>query len=491
MNDLKGKTVSGFIFKFLERAGAQGIKFLVSLLLARILLPEQYGTVALVISFIAFCDVFVTYGFGNSLIADKNSDDIDFSTCFYFGIALSLVVYALVFFGAPIIARFFEKFDESVLVPVIRVMGLRIPIAAINSVQHAYVSKHMMFKKFFYATLIGTIISGAIAVVMAYMNFGVWALVEQYLGNVFIDTVCLAVIVKWRPIKAFSFQRLKKIYNYGWKILLVGLLDTGYKELRSFIIGKKYSKSDLGYYNKGNDFPATGMSLVEPTVNGVLFPALSQCRDNQDEMRNITRRVIKSSTYIIFPIMIGLASVATPLITVLLTEKWLPSVIFLQIGCLAYMFRPLQFINNSVIKASGRSGLLLKLDFLKKGIGIVLLLISMNFGVEGIAISLAVTYCISAIINIAPNRKILNYGYMAQIKDVLANLSISLVMGGIVYAISFIKLNSILLLCIQIVVGVVVYILLSIITKNDSFFYFRNMVMRLLGNKLSKKQNHD
>lgn len=480
MSSLRGKTLSGFIYKFLERVGAQGVKFVVSLLLARILAPEQFGIVALVTVFITLCDVFVTYGFGNSLIADKNSDDIDFSTCLYFGIVLSIIVYAIVYTFAPIIAQFY---NYDILVPVLRVMGLRIPLAAINSVQHAYVSKNMMFKKFFYATLIGTVISGVVAVIMAYLGCGVWALVEQYLGNVLIDTICLSVIVDWKPIKAFSLYRLKKIYSYGWKILVVGLIDTGYNQLRSLIIGKKYASSDLAYYNKGNDFPTTGMSLIEPTVNGVLFPALSQCRDNQDEMRNITRRVIKSSTYIIFPIMVGLAAVAKPLIQVLLTEKWLPSVIYLQIGCFAYMFRPLQFINNSVIKASGRSDLLLKLDIVKKGIGIALLLVSMRFGVEGIAISLAVTYCISALINIAPNRKILNYGYMAQIKDVAINLAISLVMGIIVYGISYVRMNVGLMLFFQIVTGIGVYILLSRLSNNDSFSYLLRLVIHYLDKK--------
>lgn len=467
-NDFKKKTVSGFAYKMMERIGAQGVNFIVSIVLARILMPEEYGIISLVLVLITLLDVFVTYGFGNSLIANKNSDNVDFSTCFYFGIFLSIIVYTVVFLGAPVVANFY---NIELLTPVLRVMGLRIPIAAVNSVQQAYVSKHMMFKKFFISTSIGTVLSGMIAIIMAYQGFGVWALVEQYLGNVVCDTVCLWIIVGWRPIRAFSFERLKKIYDYGWKILVVGLIDTGYNQLRSLVIAKKYTSSDLAYYNKGNQFPSLGMSVIEPTVNGVLFPALSQCSDNQEEMRGITRRMIMMSTYIVFPMLIGLMVVAKQLVIVLLTEKWLPCVIFLQIGCLAFMFRPLQFINNSVIKAAGESGLLLKLDVLKKTIGILLLLVSINYGVEGIAISLVITNVISTIINIAPNRRILNYGYAAQLIDIGKSGVLAVIMGIIVYSIGFLPINTFPLLVIQIIIGVGFYVGASYFAKNESFIY--------------------
>jgi len=473
--NLKSKTISGFIYKTLERVGAQGVKFVVTLVLARILLPEDYGLIALVTIIITILDVFVTYGFGNSLIANKNSDQVDFSTCFYFGLALSIIVYFLTYISAPLIASFY---NNKLLIVLVRVMALRIPIAAINSVQHAYVSKHMMFRKFFISTSIGTVLSGVIAIIMAYKGLGVWALVEQYLGNVVCDTVCLWFIVGWRPSLAFSLRRLKAIYSYGWKIIVVGLIDTGYNQLRSLIIAKKYSKQYLAYYDKGNQFPSTGMSIIEPTVNGVLFPALSKCNDNQSKMRNITRRIIKTSTYVCFPMMIGLMAIAKPLTVVLLTEKWLPSVIYLQIGCLAYLFRPLQFINNSVIKASGHSGLLLKLDIVKKGIGILLLLASVHLGVTAIAISLVITNLISTFINIAPNRKILAYGYRMQLSDIWHSGIIAVIMGGIVYAVSFLPINYYLMLAIQIVVGVTSYILISMVSHNENYEYIIGMIKK-------------
>lgn len=476
-SNLKQKTVSGFVYKMLERIGAQGVNFIVSIVLARILLPEEYGVIALVTVFITILDVFVTYGFGNSLIAYKDSDDVDFSTCLYFGLVLAVVVYILVYFSSPALARYY---NNELLIAVVRVMALRIPIASVNTVQHAYVSKHMMFKKFFISTSIGTVLSGTVAIVMAYKGFGVWALVEQYLGNVACDTICLGLIIRWRPILAFSFKKLKRIYNYGWKILAVGLLDNGYNQLRNLVIGKKYSSADLAYYNKGFQFPQMATSIIEPTIVGVMFPSLSQCNDNIPEMRSISRRIIKTSTYLVFPIMVGLIVVAKPLIDIVLTPKWESSIIFLQIACLAQMFRPVQYINTSIIQAMKKSGLLLTLDLIKKGVGVLLLVLSIRFGVMGIAVSLVFSNLFSTFINILPNRKLLAYGYRMQFKDILENFIIALIMGGITYLISFTRINQYILLFLQIIAGIILYIGLSVVFKNESFFYLLDQVKKYL-----------
>lgn len=486
MENLKQKTLKGVIYKFLERVGAAGIQLFVSIILARILAPSEYGMIAIVLVVIALLDVFVTYGFGNSLVIDNNSDQVDFSTCFYFGLALSIVLYIALYFSAPSISHWFSydkqnmlyKYDVDLLTNVFRVMSLRLPIAAINSVQHAFVQKNMLFRKFFYSTLIGTIVSGAVAVLLAFMDFGVWALVGQYLGNVIIDTLCLFIIVKWYPTKSFSLKKLKKIYSYGWKILVVGLIDVGYCQLRSVVIAKKYTSADLAYYNKGNEFPSTINNFIEPTISSVSLPALSKVKDEKDTMKSITRRFIKTSTFLLFPAMIGLACVAYPLIKILLTDKWIDSVLFLQILCLAYLLRPVQFINNSVIRASGRSDLLLILDLIKKGIGIILLIIGAYYGVVGIAVSFAVTNVVSTFINIWPNKKILGCGYLEQLKDIMGNLLLAILMGVAVYSVSFLNINIYLQLFLQILTGIIVYVALSIVTNNDSFKYLSNLLIQ-------------
>lgn len=484
-NEIKAKTASGFAYKFAERVGAQGINFLISILLARILMPDEYGVVALVTVFISICDVFVTYGFGNSLIVNKDSDQLDFSTCFFFGMALALLIYTGIFFLAPTLASFYEN---ELLTPVIRVMGIRVLLASLNSVQHAYVSKHMMFKKFFYATLIGTIVSGVIAAIMAYAGCGVWALVEQYLGNVLMDTVCLWIIVGWRPSFSFSFQRLKKIYRYGWKILVTGLLDTGYQQLRSLVIGKKYTKADLAYYNKGLMFPIFTNKLIEPTVNTVLFPALAHSNDDRQQMKDITRKVVRVATYLLAPVMVGLAVIAEPMVTVVLTKKWLPCVVFLRIGCIAYFVRPLLYISNSVIKASGRSDLLLKLDLTSKAIGILMIIVTMNISVTWIAVSLSLTTVIATMIAMIATQKLIGYTVGRQLLDVLPNFLLALVMGVLVWLVTLLHWSPLATLVIQVLVGIAFYTAVSVFLKFDSFRYLFSTVKKYLRILTRKKK---
>lgn len=477
---LKEKTISGFFYKMIERAGVLGCHFLVSIVLARLLLPREFGIVALVVVAVSILDVLVTYGFENALIADKHSDALDFSTCFYFGLALSLAVYAGVFFAAPFAGT---SFNDPLVTPVLRVMALRIPIAAVNSVQQAFVYKHMLFRKFFVSTAIGTVISGIAAITMACRGCGVWALVTQYLGNVVCDTVCLWTIVGWRPQRVFSLERLRKIYEYGWKILVVGLIDVVYGRLRRLVIARRFSSEDLAYYHNGNLFSDASMSLLEPTINAVFFPALAQCNDDQAAMRRLTRHMIGLSTYLVFPVMIGLMAIAKPLVLFILTEKWLPSVVFLHIGCLAYMLRPLQFINTCVIKASGRSGLLLKLDVLKKGVGLLMLAASVRHGVVGVAWSAVAFSVFSTLVNIAPNARILDYGYGLQFWDIAPSAILALAMGVGMFALSFCPFPPFCLLCIQCGFGLAFYLGGSVLFRNGNYAYALSIARRFLQRK--------
>ena len=486
MNNLKQKTLSGFIYKFAERGASQGVNLIVQIILARLLLPEEFGIIALLTVFMTILDVFVTYGFGNSLVVNKKSDDVDFSTCFFFGLFLAFLLYGVVYVCSPYISQYFYGHDELDLL--VKVMALRMLIAAVNSVQHAYVQKAMKFRLFFYATLIGTIMSGVVGISMAYTGLVVWALAAQYLSNALFNTITLWIVSDWRPKWMFSFNRLKAIYDYGWKILAVGLIDTIFGQIRSLVIAKQYSKADLAYYNRGYHFAGFGMQLVEPTISAVLFPALSSCNDNQKMMKSVTQRVIKSSTFLICSIMFLLTAISKPLIIVLLTEKWSPCIIFLQIGCMAYLLRPLQVINNCVIRASGRSGLLLKLDLIKKGIGVALLILSMPYGVEAIAWSLVLTNVIATIINIYPNKDILKYGYFEQFKDLAGNLLLGAIMAGFVWLLTLLQINYLLMLVLQIVAGIALLLLISELFKVDSYFYLKQIVINNIRNgKIFKK----
>ncbi len=487
LQNLTQKTVSGVVWKFAERIGAQVVSTLVSIVLARILLPEDYGLIALVTILITICNVFVSHGFGNALIQKKEVDDIDFSSVFYAGIAISLVLYAILFFCAPLIAKFY---NNDILTPVLRVMGLRLPVASINSVQQAYVSRQMAFKKFFWATLAGTIVSGVVGIIMAYNGYGVWALVAQYLTNVTIDTIVLGIVIKWMPKLVFSFKKLKVLLSYGWKLLISGLLDTGYNELRSLVIGKKYTTADLAFYDKGKQFPSLLTTNINSSLSAVLFSAMSKVQDDPQKVKIATRRSIRVSSYLVMPCMMGLACVAEPFVRLILTDKWLPAVPFLQMMCFVYAFWPIHTANLQAIKAVGRSDLFLKLEIIKKTIGIVSLLISMWFGVFWIAATAMLTTLISSFVNAFPNKKLLNYSYLEQIKDMMPALGLSVLMGVPVYLMNFLSINVFLLLVLQVVVGVTIYLVASIIFKVESFNFILGYIKKIFKRK-TKSENEN
>lgn len=483
-NNLTSKTLSSIIWKFAERISAQLVTTVVGIILARILMPEDYGIVAIVNIVITICNVFVSSGFGTALIQKKDADDVDFSSVFYANIAISIILYFIVFMIAPYIAKFYEN---DLLTPVLRVMGIRLPIAAINSIQQAYISRKLQFRKFFIATLFGTIISDVVGIYMAYSGFGVWSLVAQYLTNVCIDTIVLTIVIKWRPKFVLSWKKLKGLLSYGWKLLLSGLLDTGYNELRSLIIGKKYSSEDLAYYDQGKKYPSLITTNIDSSITSVLLSSMSKIQDDKEKVKQATRKSIQISSYILFPCMVGFACVAEQFVHVVLTDKWLPVVPYLMIMCFVYAFYPIHTANLTAIKAMGRSDLFLILEIIKKVVGLASILISMWFGVFWIAISSMITTIIGTIINAFPNKKLLNYSYFEQIKDLLPNLCIAAIMGGIVYAMNYLSLvisiPSVALLILQIVVGIIIYIVLSVVTKNFGFNFILGYVKKIFHKK--------
>lgn len=441
----------------------------------KIIVPDDYGVIALMMVFITIANVFVINGFGNALIQKKNADNRDFSSVFYFNIIFSIAVYFILFAFAPAIARFYHM---PVICPALRVLSLRIVIASVNSVQQAYVSRNMLFKRFFWSTLFGTLLSGVVGIVMAYKGCGVWAIVAQYLTNTCVDTIVLWITVKWRPEKYFSFRNLGELISYGWKILVSGLLDTGYNQLRNLVIGKKYSSADLAQYNKGQQYPQLIVTNVISSISGVLFPAISKCQDDLNNVKNITRRAIKVSSYVMWPLMIGLAVIARPLVIVMLTEKWLPCVPFVWIACFTFGLYPIHSSNQEAIKALGRSDLFLRLEIIKKTIGVTILIISMRYGVMAIALSQIVTSILSTFINASPNRKLLGYSYIEQIKDMIPSFALAVAMGIVIYPLAFIIKNNILLIIAQVIAGIFIYIGLTKVFKNDNLSYLLKFVKR-------------
>ncbi len=464
----KEKVASNLMWRLLERFGAQGVAFLVSIVLARVLNPEIYGTVALVTVFTSVFQVFVETGIGSSLVRKKEADDLDFSTAFYFNICLSFVLYIILFVFSPYIAVFYERPE---LTNVVRVLGLTVVVAGAKNIQQAYVSRNLLFKKFFFSTLAGTIGAAVMGIVLAYRGYGVWALVFQHLFNLTVDTVVLWFTVKWRPKKMFSFERLKGLYSYGWKILVSAIIDKIYTELTALIIGKVYSSSDLAYYNKGQQFPNLIVNNINAAIDSVLLPTMAKAQDQIENVRGMTRRAIKTSTFIMMPMMMGLAVCAEPLVRILLTDKWIGAVFYLRVFCFVYAFFPIHTANLNAIKALGRSDLFLKLEIIKKSVSLITIIISVQISVKVMALSLIFTSIMGQIINSWPNRKLLSYRYIDQVKDMLPQIILSCVMGGAVYPVVFLNLVDWITLLIQVVLGVLIYFAGSKLFHIDSYEY--------------------
>ena len=474
--NVKKSVISSLFWRFSERTAAQGVGFIISVVLARLLTPEDYGLIGLITVFISIASVFVSSGFGNALIQKKDATQTDFSSVFYFSIVMGLIMYAILFVCSPLIAKFY---NEPLLIPVVRVLSISLVIAGINSVQQAYVSKTMQFKRFFFSTIIGTIISAVIGIFMAYKGYGVWALVAQTLINQVIDTCILWFTVKWRPTLEFSLKEMKKMFSYGWKLLFSNIIDTIYNNLYSLVIGKFYSAKDLGYYNRGRNIPNLVITNINGSIQSVMFPAFSNCQGDKVRLKAMVRRSIMTSTYIIFPAMIGLAAVSKPLTVLLLTEKWLPSVPFMQFSCFILAFWPIHTTNLQAINAVGRSDIFLKLEIIKKIIGFSIMVISIPFGLYVMMIGNCFSAVLSSIINASPNKKLLNYSYKEQILDMLPAIFLSIVMGMCVLIWTFFKLSNLLILVCQVLTGIIVYFLGSKILKLESYDYIVNMIRSL------------
>lgn len=475
---IKGKSVvSGLIWSFGERITAQLVTFFITILLARILTPDDYGTVSLILVFVTLANVFVSNGFGESLIQKKNASESDFSTIFWCSFSFSILLYILLFFSSPYIAAFY---GNDMLSPLTRILALKIPISSISTIQHAYVSKHMQFKKFFFSTLGGTIISGVVGVIMAYNGFGAWAVVFQYLINTTVDTIVLLFTIPWRPHFYFDITSARKLMSFGWKMTLSSFINSAYGEIRSLIIGKIYSSGDLAQYKRGQQFPQLFITNINTAVSAVIFPTMSMVNNNLVDVKRLTRRSMAVTAYIIFPMMVGLSIIAKPLVLFLLTEKWQPCVPFLQLACISFGLQPIQTANCQAIKAIGRSDVYLTTEIMKKTIGIGLLLGFMHRSVMAVAIMDVIATFMSAIISIVPNKRLIRYGLLEQVKDLLPSILLSFVMGMTIYPIGKLALPNIMIVAIQVFVGTFIYVGLSLLSKNDSMFYLINILKPMI-----------
>lgn len=474
----KSQVIQGALWKFAERIAAQVVSLVVSIILARLLSPKEYGIISLVMVFITIANVFVSSGFGQALIQKKDADNLDFSSVFYFSIAITGLIYIILFFLAIPIANFY---DMPILVPVLRVLAVSVPIMGINSVQQAYIARKMQFRLFFNATIIGTAISAVVGILLAYSGGGVWALVAQTLTNNIIDTIILQFSIKWRITRDFSFTRIKSLLSYGWKLLLQSLVLQFYASLRSLLIGKFYTAEDLSFYTKGNQFPELISSNIDTGINTALFPVMSKAQDSIERVKVMARKTTNFTSYVMSPILIGFMAVAEPFISLLLTDKWLPCVPYLRICCIVLLFRAPQTAILQAIKAVGRSDTVLKVDIPIRVFAIIILCISLRHSVYIFALSEIIVTLFGTVLYVIVSKQIINYSGTEVCSDFLINVLMASAMGVSVFWIGGkLPFYPFFIMVIQVILGATIYIVLSVLTNASSFCEIKMMVSKML-----------
>lgn len=469
-DSIKNKAISGVIWKGLERVAAQFVSSIVAIVLARILIPEDYSVVSIVAIFFSFCNLFISGGLNTALIQKKNADWVDYSTILYTNLAMAVILYSIMFFCAPLIAQIYHK---ELLIPIIRVMGLTFFINGYKAVVSAKITSGLRFRQFFWSTIIGTVISAIVGIYMALKGYGPWALVAQQMTNSFIDALILTFTSRIRFSFVFSWERFKPLFSFGGRILLSSIIHQIYDQTKPLIVGIKFSTVDLAFYTKGKFYPESIANIGNDTLSTSLYPALSKVQDDKDAVLGMVRRFMQLSSFFVFPTMFGLLAISENFVRILLTDRWLPIVPYLMIFCISGMFKPIQTGNLQAIKAIGRSDVYLKLEIIKKTTYYVIILLFVIFTNSPIllAISGIITSVLASLINTFPNRKLIGYGYRKQLQDLGLNFVIAAVMGVAVYSMKFLPMNIYLLTVLQIAAGVLLYLGLNYVIKNSSLFY--------------------
>ena len=481
MSNKKNGIKGGLIWSFGERITAQLVSTIVTIVLARLLDPTHYGIISIVTVFITFCNVFVTSGMGSAIVQKKEVNDEDYNTAFFISLSIAIILYVVLFFAAPFVADFYEM---SELKWVLRIMALRLPLASINSIQQAHVQRAMKFKRFFIATLFGTVLSGVVGIGCAVKGLGVWALVAQYLTNTTVDTIVLFFVEKWIPKFQFSSKKAKAIFSFGWKVLATDLVYTAEEDIRSLIVGKVFGSADLAYYDQGKKYPSILVNNLNSAINKVMLPAYSRSQDDLENLKKMLRKSIAVGIFVLAPVLLGFAAISDSFISVVLTEKWMLCSPYIKIFCFIYLTRPLETACHQALLAIGRSDIVLRIMIAINMVALVAVFIAVFCfnSVFLIAVGSLFSSFVSLTSFMAYSNKLIGYRLHEQLKDICPALLCSAVMGIAVYAIGQCEINKLVLLISQVIFGSVIYIVLAKILKIDAFQYLFGMVC----NKIKK-----
>ena len=472
---LKRNTLSGLIWKFFENFGTQFINFIIQLVLARLLLPEDYGTIALTAVFILIAQVFIQTGFSASIIQKKEISDLEINSMFHGGWASSILIYVVIYIISPYVGYFYK---DDILSNVLRVQSLLIVITAFSSIQNALLIRNFEFKKSFIYRLIAVTLQGVLGIVLALNGYGVWAIVYSNLFNAVLITIFYWFIVRWKPKNMFSFEAFKSLFSYNYRIFMTQFVNTVFNNVQSLIIGKQYSKELLGYYNRGYQIPMLLMVNTDGAINSVMFSSLSRVQDSPASLLSMYRRTIKTSVWIIFPMMIGLIAIAEPLTLVLLGETWRKSIPFMQLVAIVCMTWPFSILYQ-VLNAQNKERLSFWLNFVSKVISILFMLIALRYNIYVFILSALVGQVVSMVINFVIAKRLYNYKVTDQIKDFIITLAISVFMGSLVYLINDYIINLYIRLMVQGITGVFVYGLLSyLFNKETAMYLIQNLIKK-------------
>jgi O-antigen/teichoic acid export membrane protein len=462
LSSLKRLTAKGVFWSSVERFSAQGIQFVLGLILARILSPSEYGIIGMLSIFIAVAQSFIDSGFSNALIRKKDRNEVDYSTVFYFNIIVGIVAYFILFFLAPLIANFYET---PILSQLTKVVALNVFINSLAIVQRAKLTITVDFKTQAKATTLSVILSGILGIYLAYTGLGVWALAIQSVSRNFINVLLLWILSKWKPKRIFSMSSFREMFDYGYKLLISGLIDTLYRNIYSLVIGKVFSANDLGNYSRAQQFANFPSSNITGVIGRVTFPIMSKIQDDDERLSNTYRKYLRLTAFIVFPLMMGLAALARPMIIFILTEKWEATIILLQILCFSMMLYPIHAINLNLIQVKGRSDWFLKLEIIKKIVGVSILCITIPMGLVAMVVGGIFTSIICLGINTHYTGKLINLGFWKQMLDLAPIFLISVMMGAVVsLSVYFVTIN-LLKLIIGIIVGIIFYFLSAKILK--------------------------
>lgn len=475
------KAARGVAWSAVERLSTIGIQFVLNIIIARILSPSDYGVIGMLAIFLSISQCLIDSGFSNALIQRKDRTENDYGTVFLFNLGISVALYLILFFSAPLIARFYNL---DILVEVLRVVGLILIISALSNVQKTILTINVDFKTQSYVSISGAIISGLTGIILAYKGFGVWSLVAQTLVNGIVCTVLFWLLTKNKFRICFDSDSFKKLGSFGVKLMFSNLLNTVYDNLYALFIGKKYSAQDLGYYSRADQFAVFPSKTFTEIINRVSYPIMCQYQNNKLELANVYTRFISLSCYIIFPLMIGLSVLSKPLIVLLLTEKWLPAALMMSILALDGLWSPITKINLSLLQAVGRSDLFLRLEIIKKILAVCILLVTIRYGLIWVCVGRFLYGIIAMLINMYYTVDIIGKSYYRQIADWFILLLVALLMGGMIYGVTLIIHGPALQLAVGCCTGVFSYYIFTKIFRLKEFDIAKNLFLSIVKQRM-------